>query len=315
MSRAHRPLRAGLLLVAVLVTVAAVGLRLGAGSDDASSAPTRVVRNGVLVVLKGEGPLVQRPRDGLGSLPTDVAPYSALTFIKGGRELVYENRDGVFVAFDVRARRWRLLHRCAADARCDVAVSPDGRRIAVGTAAGVRVTDLATHRSFALGTAEDYVRSWSPSGRELLVVDADRDLSRVVVERGALLRKVVELPDRHYPLDPQWSPDGRRIAFFDYAEGQPDSPFGTYTAMLLPLDGSTGPRGLFVAARGCCGARPAPTLVWAPDGSRLLVGSLVDEEQRPVRAFTAEGREVAPPDLVGMPDLVGAAAWQPVATG
>ena len=49
-------------------------------------------------------------------------------------------------------------------------------------------------------------------------------------------------------------------------------------------------------------------LVWAPDGSRLLVGGLNDQEL--ITAFTPDGHRTTP--LAGISDLVGQVAWQPV---
>jgi hypothetical protein len=80
--------------------------------------------------------------------------------------------------------------------------------------------------------------------------------------------------------------------------------------MLVAAKGTTPAQRLFTAAQGCCGGVQPPTLVWAPDGSQLLIGTLIDKEQVPVHAFTPDGREITPPG--DLSELVGVAVWQPV---
>lgn len=295
-------------LIAVLVAGVAAGARFLASDPKPSLLPAGGVRNGVLVVLKGEAPLVQRPTNGLGSLPTDVAPHSPLAFTSEGRELVYRNQNEQYVAFDLRTRAWRVLHSCVAEPECQVAASPDGRRVAVATGNGIQVTDLATGRSLPVVTGRAYNPQWSPMGDQLLYSDDDDDLSRVRIEAGARPIKVVTLADGHFAVDPRWSPDARTVAFFDYQTRDLRQPLGTYTAMIAPTNGATGPLSLVVAAQGCCGGQLPPALVWAPDGSRLLVGDLNDQEL--ITAFTPDGHRTTPP--AGISDLVGQVAWQPV---
>lgn len=297
-------------VIAVLVAGAAVGAGWWAPQDPPSLVPASQVHNGVLVLLKGKVPLVQRPAGGLGSLPTDVAPRSPLAFVNQGRELVYRNQNDQYVAFDLRSRTWRVLHTCPKQGDCDVSTSPDGRRVAVATSNGIEVMDTGTGTSMLLDTGTAFGLQWSPDGEELLYGDVDHDLSTVHVHAGARGSKAVNLAAGHVPVDPRWSPDGAMVAYFDYVPGRSGDPFGSYTAMLAPADGSSRPKNLMVAANGCCGGALPPALVWAPDGSRLLVGALIEAETVPVHAFTPKGEPAEAP--ANVPDLVGQVAWQPV---
>jgi hypothetical protein len=308
-TRARRSRVGAAAVCAVLVLAVAVGLRPGP-DGKASLEPAGQVHNGVLVLLKGQGPLLQRPQGSLRAVPQDVMAFSPLAFIKGGNELVYRNQDGQFIAFDVRSGGRRVLHSCPKEGWCEFAVSPDGLRTAAGTAGGIKVTDTRTGNSFTLDTGAAFFLQWSQDGRDLLFSDSGQDLSRVRVQAGARATTVVVLQDGHQPLEPRWSPDGRQVAYFDYEQDEPGSAFGTYVAMLAAAAGTGDPRQLVVAAHGCCGGLPPPALVWTPDGTHLLVGSLIDTEQVPVHAFTPDGQETSAPAAIS--ELVGVAAWQPV---
>ena len=68
--------------------------------------------------------------------------------------------------------------------------------------------------------------------------------------------------------DPDWSPDGRQIAFVSAVDSEPGAPARRRDVFLMNADGS-GSHRLFQAAGGAGAAHPR----WSPDGSRISFDS------------------------------------------
>jgi Tol biopolymer transport system component len=233
-----------------------------------------------------------------------VKRFSMLDFTPDGREVVYQNRAGLLVAMDVSTGEQRTLFDCGKDP-CFADVSPEGDRLAIGTAEGLQVVDLATGDAVTLVAEGGFDPQWSPDGGAILYSGADRDLYRIPAREGAAPTRMVETERHDYVHQARWSPDGRTIAYF-LVDVHAQQFIGDYTATLLPADGSSEPRSLFVAVRNCCGGWTPPAVVWAPDGSPVFFGS----NRHPTRAYTSDGERIEDPDF--LPQLLGHAAWQPL---
>ena len=174
--------------------------------------------------------------------------------------------------------------------------------------------DVATRKADRLTSArKDESRpSWSPDGRQLAFLgresaDPDRDgrftVFIAVPQPGAALRKLVEFQgdggDAYWMVKPEWSPDGKRIAYI--AGGDPKLIYyATFGPWVIDAAGGT-PRKLLPDLD-----RNLMNPVWTPDGKRLqllLEDDLnqqlvsVDVDGGKLRALTEGRREVLDFDL------------------
>ncbi|MCG8468249.1 MAG: prolyl oligopeptidase family serine peptidase [Gemmatimonadetes bacterium] len=157
------------------------------------------------------------------------------------------------------------IHRTTAGART-VAVSPDGRRVAItGTGPdgpGIYVTATApADRSDAMGTEPRlWVRgtspSWAPDGSRIAFL-RDGDLWVAAVDELEGRRLTSRLDGTRAPAV---SPDGERVAFYSSESGHQD-------IWLVPADGSAAARRLTEAAMSLDDPRFVPT--WSPDARHL----------------------------------------------
>ena len=127
--------------------------------------------------------------------------------------------DARWIAFLRGARTGQALHVVDRDGKNermlvdgpfdDLAWSPDGRRIACGSAGGMRIVDLATGTSRAL--AGGIGPRWSPDGARLAFTRGAagaRAIHLVSVEGGTETR--LEIGSEAW--GPEWSPEGTRLA-------------------------------------------------------------------------------------------------------
>jgi TolB protein len=151
------------------------------------------------------------------------------------------------------------LRKVAADGD-EPAWAPDGTKIAyVRVADGIFVmnADGSGKRRVVSDAGLGHPR-WSPNGKALVVESASSRgpaLAIVDVGTGALRA----LRTRLDPSLPDWSPDGRRIAFTDVAFDGPDAIY------VINVDGS----GLRRVTRPAAGAEDMHAR-WSRDGARLL---------------------------------------------
>jgi Tol biopolymer transport system component len=85
---------------------------------------------------------------------------------------------------------------------------------------------------------------------------------------GSNLQMLIERPGDNGVRDPEWSPDGSRIAYMAYfVPKHPPEPAGAFPQVwIVDVDGSN-PRKLFVGGWCCTGSRTG--LSWALDGTGI----------------------------------------------
>jgi TolB protein len=215
-------------------------------------------------VAGGSHELVVMDADG-GGERTLVRPQGAAQ-PRGFAQHLAWSPDGTRVAYDDLGPSLAIADvATGAVVRIDEASSaswsPDGRlaytagegaehALFVANGDGSEPRRLLTRPGYALAPPQ-----WSPSGRWMVYGDS-RDLYRIAPDGTGGRRLTRNRDDERYP---SWSPDGRRIAFFNTSED------GRRTALRV-ID-PTGRRlaSVNVAPPSLYGGRPS----WTPDGSRL----------------------------------------------
>ncbi len=108
--------------------------------------------------------------------------------------------------------------------------------------------------------------------------------------------------------DPEWSPDGNRIAYDAYIPGSPNPPGDIYT---VHCDGSQ--RTLVVSGANTGGIRAmAPS--WSPDGQQVAFfafSSNAPRRQRYAVMRTAADGTTTPVNLTGWGEFFGSVKWRP----
>ena len=154
--------------------------------------------------------------------------------------------------------------------------APDGRRLAVGTAGGIRLLKVipdspgwtAVDSRWIVRCHESCEAAWSPDGSQLAVA-GDSQLRLV---DPALTQPSVVLLTRSGIGDPTWSPDGKRIAF-DVVDSELPSVSEPVSSIYAINSDGTGLQELIAPAPGSVGAQHA---AWSPGGSTLAyIGSAV----------------------------------------
>ena len=167
--------------------------------------------------------------------------------------------SGVLVAPLLERSEFKILPKTQilsghVDGVTAVAWSPDGSRIATGSAVGVRVWDAVTGEELLSLEHGHWVGSvaWSPDSRRIATGSIFGD---VRVWDAVTGENVLSLEHDHRVGSVAWSPDGRRIAT------------GSAVGVQV-LDAVTG-EDLFSLGYG----HWVDSVAWSPDGSRIAAGS------------------------------------------
>ncbi|MFN8687093.1 MAG: protein kinase domain-containing protein [Acidobacteriota bacterium] len=267
----------------------------------------------VLVVFAGWLAVGSRP--GGAALGFETASYRAVTQTEGaelfprisadGRSLVYagnERGNWDLYRMDVETGKRELLTEDSEADDSEPALSPDGRMVAFWSGregGGLYVMELESRKVRKLGSM-GHNPAWSPEGTEIvcasegIVRPEDRytaasQLWAVRVDNGA--RRLVYRGDA---VQPAWSPNGERIAFWASRSGQRD----LFTVRARPRGGVM-PEPVAVVNDGAVDWNP----VYSPDGKYLFF--LSDREGRmglwrvAIDADSGEARSV--PEAVRLP--------------
>ena len=160
------------------------------------------------------------------------------------------------------------------------AFSSDGSRIVYAAADGIYTMPAdggESARVVAAGAEEVYGPAWSPDGSRIAYVgeapddpatpgyDPERTLYTVPSGGGGTPTPLFE----GWPVTPEWSPDGSRIAFAEGRIGLRPARVGLWT---VPSGGGTPTRLADHAVRG---------VDWSPDGSRIAFVTFDDTPIKP----------------------------------
>jgi Tol biopolymer transport system component len=207
-------------------------------------------------------------------------------------------------------KRSRLGRPVAAIVMGAPAWSPDGSELAYVGDGALRALSIASGRERLIMSLDGKFSpgpQWSPRGDRLaLMLDSPAGASTqlVVVGREGAHRHVVERSACPFQI-PQWSPDGRRIAYLRAFGDTSD-----FAVEAVRPDGS----GHGLVWRGALDQPDA--LAWSPDGKRIaFVGTAVGRSSSPaiVVASANENKALTAFDLGFAPDnaSVGNVRWSP----
>jgi WD40-like Beta Propeller Repeat len=263
LSRRAVQVLAVVLLLAAAAVAAAVGARLLRPEPPAPALLPNgeivAVRDGVLVAFD---PVTHQARDlDLCTdcrLPSWSADGSLLAYVQGGTVVVRDMASGTV----------QEVATCGG-ACTDLALSPDGGRVAFadGIVAHVRAVAGGPEVTFAPSNVEDV--AWAPAGDELLLGGRNR-LHRVPIDGGdpRLLVGDADVDPRAGPIYASWSPDGDRIA---YVVDAPDPSLAVpFDYQLWVMDTDGGNRRQVWNIPNCC-VRAWGGPAWSPDGLQIGV--------------------------------------------
>lgn len=203
-----------------------------------------------------------------GATPADDAIEELWAWSPGGAQLAYARVDGetdeLFVIDPTDGSR-TLLGTADGDLT-DLEWSADETRIAYADGGSVFEVQVAGgDRSLLADSFADIVNiEWSPDGTRIMVLDRERYRLQVMNADGSDLHILVEGEDAC--CDPEWSADGRRIAYMLSVGGTPAGFDYEIQIWTVSPDRSNAIK-VFDSGYGVTGEDANP--VWSPDGARV----------------------------------------------
>ena len=191
--------------------------------------------------------------------------------------------------------KYQVLLRLGRGSIYDVAISPEGKRLAVGSATGIwlyTVPELEDIAWFETDAATNI--DWSSDGERIASIDSDGPVRVWEVATGEVLRALkghdqIYL-NSHFKTNVVWSPDGKQLVSVG-SEGT-----------MRVWDVATGEE--LVALEGQINFRSI-VLAWSPDGERFAASAY-----KTVRVWeTANWEQLA--ELVGHTTHVSKVVWSP----
>lgn len=235
----------------------------------------------VVVLVVFVGWLAVRGRSSLTPMQFESASFRALTNTPGAEFFPQIAPDGISLVYSSNARgNWdlyltdantkksRLLTTDSPDDDTEPALSPDGTTIAFRSerdGGGIFLYALATNQVHKISTI-GHNPAWSPDGTEIVCategivrpedrVTSSSQLWAIRVDNNA--RRLIYKGDA---VQPSWSPNGERIAFWASRSGQRD----LFTIRAKPRNGIT-PEPVTLTNDAAVDWNP----LWSPDGLYL----------------------------------------------
>jgi RNA polymerase sigma factor (sigma-70 family) len=188
-----------------------------------------------------------------------------------GRTVAFERRNVLWVrGLEPNAKPRGIFVAVGGDIAASPPVwSPDGKQLVIGTGHHVEQHSIYTTTRISIDGSrreelsvppEDMVQDWSPDGRWLLTA-SQRDAKigwqlDVMRPDGTERRRIT---DGGNPFAGRFSPDGRRVLFFDPARGKQSG------IWVIDFDGKNG-RAVFPVDQ-----RTNASACWSPDGQAIAI--------------------------------------------
>ena len=306
------------LLVALAIGVTTIGsprprpVIVVKPSPPASSLVTVNYHNGPITIANASGVMALDPLTGAQStIATSPAEYA--DWAPDGRGLATVNGSQLFVTNTTTGATAQLT--AGLTIRSPIAWSPDGNRVAYLDLDGVHLVEVASGADSHLpaypgsldGASDTYDQifherpSWTPHGKAVTYTRQGQIYMSYVDGSQA---EALPVP-ANFQWGLAWSPDGRKVAYFDdplWAQAPTGGDPGVMQLWVANADGTQQTK-LFEQP-ACCLAIDPSGPIWSPDGTEIAIG---------LGSFGLEVVDVATPVARNFgTSPLGDVGWRPV---